>query len=97
MPRRQHSELHARRAEERIRADGHSIRPLLRERCERRIEFAGCAGFEDSNRRPMAHAPFYAHSRRTPLLDYLDLRAGQSVGVGNQLMQHLKSLCPNSA
>ena len=47
MPRRQHSELPDARRIKRISADSHSIRPLLRERCERRVDFGCCAGFED--------------------------------------------------
>src|SRR5262249_43480108 len=47
MPRRQHSELPDARRIKRIRADSHSMRPLLRERCERRVDFGYRAGFED--------------------------------------------------
>ena len=47
MPLRQHSELPDASRIKWIRADSHSIRPLLRERCERRVDFGCRAGFED--------------------------------------------------
>ena len=64
MPRRQHSELPEARCIKRIRADSHSIRPLLRERCERRVDFGCCAGFEDKQSpSESACALFYEQSR----------------------------------